>query len=89
MQSAFAPASGAGYRLLGTALLATGDPVAAEGALRKALALGDRPDDALAALALALIHQASRIDSPASSGHKNLRILPPTPRSRRAWAKPG
>jgi putative PEP-CTERM system TPR-repeat lipoprotein len=52
-----APNSGAGHRLLGTALLSGGDPVAAEGALRKALSLAERPDDVLPSLALALVRQ--------------------------------
>ena len=52
-----APASGAAHRLLGTALLNGGDPVAAEGALRKALSLAERPDDVLPALAFALVRQ--------------------------------
>lgn len=51
------PASGAGYRLLGTALLGGGDPAAAEGALRKALSLAERPDDVLPALAQSLVRQ--------------------------------
>jgi Tfp pilus assembly protein PilF len=51
-----APNSGVGHRLLGT-LLAGRDPVAAEAALRRALDLGERPDDVLPALALALIRQ--------------------------------
>ena len=41
-----APDSGSGHRLLGIALLSGGDPVAAEGVLRKALSLAQRPDDA-------------------------------------------
>ena len=51
------PSSGAGHRLLGTALLRGGDPVAAETALRKALDLGERADDALPDLAIALIRE--------------------------------
>ena len=50
-----APNSGVGYRLLGTTFLETGDPVAAEAALRKALVLAERPDDVLLPLALALV----------------------------------
>jgi putative PEP-CTERM system TPR-repeat lipoprotein len=52
-----APNSGVSYRLLGTALLRGGDPTAAETALRRALTLGERPDDVLPPLALALIRQ--------------------------------
>jgi tetratricopeptide (TPR) repeat protein len=52
-----APNSGASYRLLGTTLLRGGDPTAAETALRRALALGERPDDVLPSLALALVRQ--------------------------------
>jgi len=52
-----APDSGAGHRLLGIALLGGGDPVAAEGVLRKALTLAQRPDDVLPSLALSLVRQ--------------------------------
>jgi len=53
-----APNSGAGHRLLGTALLRGGDPVAAEGALRKALTLSEGTDAVMPTLAQALIRQA-------------------------------
>ncbi len=52
-----APNSGVGYRLLGTALLRGGDPVAAERALRKALSLAERSDAVVPSLAIALIRQ--------------------------------
>jgi len=55
-----APSSGPAHRLLGTALLATRDPVAADGALRKALALGELPDDVLPPLAVALLRQGQQ-----------------------------
>ena len=51
-----APANGAAYRWLGSALLSAGDPQGAEAALRKALSLAQSPDDVLPGLAIALIH---------------------------------
>ena len=52
-----APKSGVGHRLLGMEFLRAGDSAAAERSLRKALALGERPDDVWPALALALVRQ--------------------------------
>jgi cellulose synthase operon protein C len=52
-----APDNGAAHRLLGTTLLRTGDPVAAERALRKALSLAEKADDVVPALALAALRQ--------------------------------
>ena len=46
--------------------------MAADGALRKALTLGERPDDVLPSLALALIRRVSRIDSPVEFGTRKL-----------------
>ncbi len=52
-----APKSGTAYRLLGSALLGSGDPSAAEAPLRKALSLSEAPDDVLPDLAESLIRQ--------------------------------
>jgi tetratricopeptide (TPR) repeat protein len=51
------PSSGKAYRLLGTAQLRSGAPSAAEDAFRKALALGEPPDDILPSLAVAMLGQ--------------------------------
>jgi putative PEP-CTERM system TPR-repeat lipoprotein len=52
-----APNHGLAHRLLGTLQLKQGDAAAAEVTLRKALTLGQKPDDVLPALAAALLRQ--------------------------------
>ncbi|MCW5656110.1 MAG: PEP-CTERM system TPR-repeat protein PrsT [Burkholderiaceae bacterium] len=52
-----APNHGLAHRLLGTLQLSQGDPAAAEVTLRKALALAQKPDDVLPALAAAMLRQ--------------------------------
>jgi putative PEP-CTERM system TPR-repeat lipoprotein len=54
---ALAPGNGTAYRLLGSTFLVGGDPRAAEGALRQALSLAQRPDDVLPALAQSMLRQ--------------------------------
>jgi putative PEP-CTERM system TPR-repeat lipoprotein len=54
-----APESGPAYRLLGTVLVRLGDPASAESALRKALDLGQRPDDVLPLLAQVLVRRGA------------------------------
>lgn len=66
-----APSSGPAHRLLGEALLRTGDPAAAEGVLRKALALGEKAEEVVPNLVQSLLRQGQPqkvVDEFASTG---------------------
>src|SRR5262245_16967786 len=52
-----APGNGKAHRLLGATLARFGDPVTAEAVLRKSLTQGEKGDDVMPMLALALMRQ--------------------------------
>lgn len=66
------PTNGEARRLLGTALLETGDPVSAEKEFRRALEYGQPPDAVLPSLARALLEQGQAKKVVAELGDKRL-----------------
>jgi len=76
-----APTSGKAHGLLGTALVRTGRPDAAEGVLRKALELGESPDAVLPSLAEAMSLQGRHEALLSEFGSRHLQ----TPAAEAAW----